>query len=271
MATFMKARHLLPICLLAACAGFAPVQAQETTAPAPVAAESEKGPSLLSIAQKGGWSIIPLFGLSVFTVTFVVYCYLTIRRGTVVTRKYLASVDAYLKSKDYLGLVALSSHEPQALARVVHATLEFATRNPGVRFAVLREIAETEGSRQAADMLQRVGYLFDVGVIAPMVGLAGTVTGMITSFHVIGIDPEGMRPAMLANGVAEALIATAGGLVVGIPAMVFYSLLKGRAGALISELEAQATNFLAYLELQHDPRAHSDRPPPPPPPEGRKA
>lgn len=266
MATFIKARHLLPVLLLVAGAGFAPVSAQEAnSAPAPTAVESDGDRSLLGVVRKGGWAVFPLFGLSVFTVTFIAYSFLTIRRGTVVTRKYLASVDAYLKSKDYLGLVALSSHEGQSLARVVHATLEFATRNPGVRFAVLREIAETEGSRQAADMFQRVSYLFDVGVIAPMLGLAGTVTGMITSFHVIGVDPTGMRPAMLANGVAEALIATAGGLVVGIPAMIFYSILKGRASALVSELEAQTTNFLAYLELQHDPRGHSDRPPPPPP------
>ncbi|MCC6356179.1 MAG: MotA/TolQ/ExbB proton channel family protein [Verrucomicrobiae bacterium] len=267
----MKARTFLPILILVAGAGLAPVAAQEasTPAPAPAAGETEGDKSLLGVIRKGGWAVVPLFGLSVFTVTFIAYSFLTIRRGTVVTRKYLASVDAYLKSKDYLGLVALSSHEGQSLARVVHATLEFATRNPGVRFAVLREIAETEGSRQAADMFQRVSYLFDVGVIAPMLGLAGTVTGMITSFHVIGIDPEGMRPAMLANGVAEALIATAGGLVVGIPAMIFYSILKGRASALVSELEAQTTNFLAYLELQHDPRA--DRPPPPPPPGSHKA
>jgi biopolymer transport protein ExbB len=222
---------------------------------AQTAAAPALGPTLFERIQQGGWAMVPLGLLSVVTVALILYCFALVRRRSVVTSQFLSAVDAYLKKNDYLGLVAHSSKESEALARVVQKTMEFATRNPGVKFALLREIAETEGSRQAARLYQQTSYLYDVGVIAPMVGLAGTVTGMITSFIGIGQTVgTAIRPAALANGVAEALIATAGGLVVGVPAMIAYSFFKGRASHLVSELEAAATDLLAQIEMQHEPR-----------------
>lgn len=224
-----------------------PALAQETAQGAPEQ-------TLFDVVAKGGWAMIPLALLSVFTVAFAAYCFLAIRERTITSGRFRDSIDAYLKKRDLLGLLAQSSHEHEALARVVQSTLQFATTNPGARYELLREIAETEGSRQAARLYQQVSYLFDVGVIAPMVGLAGTVTGMIQSFHILGVNPETIRPQLLANGVAEALIATAGGLVVGIPAMVAYSYFKGRVQWFVAEMEAAATDFIARLEAAH-PRA----------------
>jgi biopolymer transport protein ExbB len=226
--------------------------AQAAADSAPVTAA---GPTLLERVRLGGWAMIPLGLLSVLTVGLIIYCAMLVRRRSVVTDQFLSAVDAYLKKNDYLGLVAHSSKEPEALARVVQNTMEFATRNPGAKFGMLRDIAETEGSRQSARLFQQVSYLYDLGVIAPMIGLAGTVTGMITSFTGISQTTAGaIRPQALANGVAEALIATAGGLVVGVPAMIAYAYFKGRASHLVSELEASATDVLAQLEMQHEPR-----------------
>ncbi len=229
-----------------------PAQSAQSRSSEDVIHAAPKDTTVLGVVQKGGWAMVPLALLSVVTIGFIVFSFLSLRKSSIVTSDFLSAVDAYLKKGDLLGLVAHSSQETQALARIVQTTIQFATRNPNVRFALLREIAETEGSRQASRLFQQVGYLFDIGVIAPMVGLAGTVTGMITSFNIIGIDPSALRPAELANGVAEALIATAGGLVVGIPAMLFYSIFKGRVQGMVSEMEAQATNLLALLEVQHE-------------------
>jgi biopolymer transport protein ExbB len=231
-------------------AGAASAQTAAAGAAAPTV-----GPTLFERIQQGGWAMVPLGLLSVVAVGLILYGFALVRRRSVVTDQFLSAVDAYLKKNDYLGLVAHSSKETEALARVVQKTMEFATRNPGVKFALLREIAETEGSRQAARLYQHASYLYDVGIIAPMIGLAGTVTGMITSFIGIGQAANAaIRPAALANGVAEALVATAGGLVVGVPAMIAYSFFKGRASHLVSELEAAATDLLAQIEMQHEPR-----------------
>ena len=86
-----------------------------------------------------------------------------------------------------------------------------------------------------------------------MVGLLGTVVGIVRSFGVIAIDAAATRPTMLAQGIGEALIATAAGLLVGIPAMAAYSYFRGRVHALISELEAASTHLLALLSTSVKP------------------
>ena len=80
-----------------------------------------------------------------------------------------------------------------------------------------------------------------------MIGLLGTVIGIVRSFGVIAIDAAATRPTMLAQGIGEALIATATGLLIGIPAMAAYSYFRGRVHALISELETASTQLLALL------------------------
>jgi biopolymer transport protein ExbB len=97
----------------------------------------------------------------------------------------------------------------------------------------------------------RITYLADIGSVAPMVGLLGTVLGMIKSFLNISTGGfEGARQMQLASGVSEALITTAAGLMVGIPALVFYSIFRGRVQKYIAELEAASTHFMATLHSQ---------------------
>ena len=131
-------------------------------------------------------------------------------------------------------------------------TLDFATKNPTAGFDEVREVTEAEGSRQASLLNQRITYLADVGAIAPMVGLLGTVIGMIKSFNEIAQDSFlGAKQLELAGGVSQALLTTAGGLIVGIPALIFYSIFRGRVQRLISELEAASTHLMALLGAQY--------------------
>ena len=94
---------------------------------------------------------------------------------------------------------------------------------------------------------QRVAWLADIATIAPMLGLLGTVFGMIRSFSVMANDVAASRPMLLAEGVAEALVATAAGLLVGIPAMAAYAYFRGRVQGMISEMEGATTLLLAKL------------------------
>ena len=119
----------------------------------------------------------------------------------------------------------------------------------------VREIAETEGTRVAASLNNRVIYLADIGMIAPLLGLLGTVFGIIRSFGALGSDVGSARYAALSRGISEALVNTAAGLAIGIPAMIFYAFFRGRAQKLISELEAASTHVLALLSLQYGRRA----------------
>jgi biopolymer transport protein ExbB len=224
----------------------AALMAQSADSPSS-SAEFMKTANLWQILQAGGPAMIPLGILSVITLALVIAFLFSLRPGTMVTRRYMQTADALIRKKDYLGLLAISNRHNEALARVIQRTMDFLTKNPRATLAEIREIAQTEGLRQASALNQRIAYLADIGTIAPMIGLLGTVIGIVRSFGVIAIDAAATRPTMLAQGIGEALIATAAGLLIGIPAMAAYSYFRGRVHALISELEGASTQLLALL------------------------
>ena len=210
--------------------------------------------SILDAMIAAGPVMIPLLALSVFSLMLVIVYFLTIRRGAVVSSGYMATADALLRKRDYLGLLAVSNRHGEAIARVVQKVLEFTTKNPGADFQQVREIAETEGTRVASSLNNRVIYLADIGMLAPLIGLLGTVIGIIRSFGALGADLGTARYALLSKGISEALINTSAGLAIGIPAMIFYAFFRGRAQRLISDLESAVTHVLALLSLQYSKR-----------------
>jgi biopolymer transport protein ExbB len=222
--------------------------------------QAEEGVNLWEMLQKGGWAMIPLGGLSVLTGMLVIGFAITIRRGTVASRQYLATVEVLIRKKDYLGVLAVSNRHGEALARVVQRSLDFATKNPGVPYESLKEVAEAEGSAQASAMLHRVAYLADIGVLAPMVGLFGTVMGIIRSFAAIGNGSSTLsRDVLLASGVSEALVATAAGLVLAVVAAACYAIFRNRVQGLISELEGASSHVMGLLAASYQRRREPGR------------
>ena len=202
---------------------------QIVTDPAAIA----QAETFLDIMMKGGAMVmIPLAILSFIAVLLIIFYIFTIRQGSVVSDKFMNAADALIRKQDYLGLIAVCNRENECIARIVHKTLDFATKNPTASFEEVREVTEAEGSRQASILNQRIIYLADIGRIAPMVGLLGTVIGMIKAFDSIG---SGVQQMELAPGVSQALITTASGLV----------------QKLIAEMEAASTHIMALLAAQY--------------------
>jgi biopolymer transport protein ExbB len=216
--------------------------------------------TMWKLVQSGGWAMIPLGLLSVITVMLVIVFMFTLRRGAIVSSRYMNTADTLLRKRDYLGLLAISNRHGETIARVVQRTLDFATKNPSASYEVVREIAETEGSTQAASLQHRIIYLADIGVLAPMIGLFGTVLGIIRSFGVLASNTsQASRPVLLAAGVSEALVATATGLILGIVAMGFYGLFRGRVQRLISDLEVATTHTMALVALNYSKKREPSR------------
>jgi len=213
----------------------------------PPPAAADQGVTLLKLVLSGGWAMAPLAFLSVLTVMLIIVYTFTLRRGAIVNPHFMNTADVLLKKRDYAGLLAISARHSEAIARVLQRALDFLAKNPNVDFDVVREIAETEGSSQAASLQQRIVYLADIGMLSPMIGLLGTVFGIIRSFGVLAKNTTAPRPMLLAAGVSEALVATATGLVLGITAMAFYALFRGKVQSLISDLEIASTHVLGMI------------------------
>jgi biopolymer transport protein ExbB len=204
------------------------------------------------ICQKHGYHGLPAHR-SVDGCLFLIVLYtFTIRQGTVVSDSFMNSADSLIRKQDYLGLLAICNRRNECIARITAKTLDFATRNPTASFEEVKEVTEAEGNRQSSLMLARIAYLGDVGAVAPMLGLLGTTLGMITTFHEISSKEFGGSNQLgLAKGVSEALLCTASGLVIGIPALIFYSIFRGKVNRLISEMEAATTHLMALLAVQY--------------------
>jgi biopolymer transport protein ExbB len=206
--------------------------------------------SLLSVVASAGWILIPLAVASVVAVTLIIYCLFTLTVRSITTPELLEKMEPYFENEDLEGLAAFVSDRPQATARIVDRVLLFLERHPDATPESISAVAEAEGGRIAALLNQRVLYIMDIGVLAPLLGLMGTVVGILTSFgHIADSNASSMRTMMLAGGVSQALISTAGGLVVGIVAMAFFSYFRGRVGHLISILESEGTLLTQELIL----------------------
>jgi biopolymer transport protein ExbB len=231
------------------------LQAQDQPAAAAPVPQGQAGSTLPSaqtmldyLMEGGPWLMIPLLLLSFIAVLLIIFYLFTIRQGAVVSDKFMNAADALIRKQDYLGLIAVCNRENECIARIVYKTLDFATKNPTASFDEVREVTEAEGTRQASILNNRISYLNDISRVAPMIGLFGTVVGMIKAFESIG---SGVQNMDLAPGVAQALVTTAAGLVVSIPSLIFYSLFRGRVQKLIAELEAAMTHIMALLAAQY--------------------
>ena len=233
------------------------------SATAATAAAAEAEPvstqmNFLEVLAKGGMMMFPLGLMSVVMVILILIFLLTIRRNAIISDRFMDTAENMIRTRDFLSLVTLSNRRNECMARITQKTLDFISSNPGTSFDNIRDVAQTEGSRQAGMLTSRITYLADIGAIAPMVGLLGTVIGMIKAFIEIATGgKQGVREMGLAEGVSEALIATAGGLAISIVALGFYSFFRGRVHKYIGELEAGATHLIALLHAQFERHAET--------------
>jgi len=203
------------------------------------------------LLDKGGVVMIPLIFLSVVAAFLIIYYLLTLRKGAVVSDRFMNTAESLIRQRDMAGLLGYCERHDKSISRITERTMDFITKNQTASLDEVREVTQTEGARQASVLNQKISYLADIGAIAPMVGLLGTVIGMIKAFSGIG---AGLTPDVLQNrlaaDVSEALITTASGLVIAITCLAFHSFFRGRVQRYISDLEAAATHILAVISTE---------------------
>lgn len=196
----------------------------------------------------GGAMMWPILGLSVMAVFVFIICLFVTRSGNVMSRKFMDASEEMIKRRDFVGLEYLCEKDDSSMARILLRTVRFLMKNPEVSMDELKETAAAEGARQTGMITRKVSWLSDIGAVAPMFGLLGTVTGMIrTFFEISNGNFEGVKQMQMAGGVAEALITTAAGLIVGIPVLLAYAYFRGLVQKNLSELESASTHIMTLL------------------------
>lgn len=227
------------------------LSAQTTSALEKNVPQAIKESSLMDILAKGGLVMIPLGLLSFFTVLMILTFLMTIRRNAVVSDSFMNKVDDLIKNRDIQGLKNLSANEGQCMARVTQKVSDYLLKNKTATMEEVREVIEVEGSRQGSALIRKIAYLADIGSIAPMIGLLGTVIGMMKSFVEIGSSGvQGVKQMQLAVGVSEALTTTASGLAICIPAMIFYSYFRGKTQRFNADLSIACSHVASSLNAQ---------------------
>ncbi|MBI1347208.1 MotA/TolQ/ExbB proton channel family protein [bacterium] len=177
-----------------------------------------------------------LFGFLIMLVSFVMVALivmqlLQLRRDNYIPAAFVEDFERLLNEKNYQGAYESAKANDSFIGKVLAAGMARLTRGYDDAIQGMQEVGEEE----TLAMEQSIGYLALIGSVAPMLGLLGTVQGMVASFQVIATSATAPKPYQLADGISTALFTTLEGLAVAIPAIICFSLFKNRLARFIME------------------------------------
>jgi biopolymer transport protein ExbB len=225
--------------------------------PKPAAAASSGAPegtvvqddtSLYGLVKKGGWAMVPLGLLSMGAIALTVFFMMDFKPKNFAPKDLSAQLEAKMEAADIAAAADIARSSPTCLGTVVFSGSEYVrdrgweVLNGEVIFDVLAD-ASLDANRGRASALN---YLSLIAQSAPMLGLLGTVSGMIGAFGTMGREGMG-DPSKLSGNISEALITTATGLVIAIPVTFSYFFFRDRLGKMITSSEKEAGRLINIL------------------------
>ncbi len=190
----------------------------------------------------GRYMMIPIALASLVGLTVIIERFLVLRKSRIIFPEITGAVNSMDASDDFSMLKSICERHPGPFANIVLAGLNHADND----WIIIRDVLQESGRQEATRLTRRLGILETVAAVSPLLGLLGTVLGMIRVFATISSAGLG-SPEVLSTGISEAMITTAAGLIIGIPALVAYNWLNGRADRIIFELEFNSTRVLDVL------------------------
>ncbi|MBW1998461.1 MAG: MotA/TolQ/ExbB proton channel family protein [Deltaproteobacteria bacterium] len=166
-----------------------------------------------------------------------------LRRKRVIPEEFIRNVEDLIRKQKISEAIFLCQGDTSSIGKIFLAGL----KNAGRGMWLVKEAIEERGGREAAILEKHVGILSTIANLTPLLGLLGTVSGMIKTFNVISVQGVG-NPGPLAGGIAEALITTASGLSVAIPTLVCHRVVKDKAKSLIFEMEENSVKLVELME-----------------------
>ena len=197
---------------------------------------------MLEVIKSGGIVMIPLAACSILALAVIIDRLWNLRRSAVISPEIVDQVHHWIEQGVLEEAVALCRRVDTPMSSILIAGLSAAgNKANGTRTAV-----EDAGRQQSSNLERNMTWLGICATIAPLIGLLGTVTGMIDVFHVLALKGPG-DPYPLPSGISEALVTTAAGLIIAIPSLLFYHYFAGRIDTLVSEMERNALKVVNLL------------------------
>lgn len=202
---------------------------------------------MLEIVQAGGWLMLPIIACSVVAAAIILERLWTLQPKRVLPPDVTTEIWQWVKVDQLDRQHIQTLHQSSPLGQILAAGLS--SRHLGRDVA--KENVEDTGRHVVHELERYLNPLGTIAAISPLLGLLGTVIGMVKVFAAITVNGVG-NPGVLAGGISEALITTAAGLTVAIPSLIGYRYLRGRVDGLVVGMEKEAMKFLeALIQHQH--------------------
>ena len=208
-----------------------------------VAQPSEIKLSILDLAMKGGWIMLVLAVLSVIAVYIFIERFIVVKRATQIEKSFMERIREYMKDGKIDSAKALCHGSDTPVARMIEKGLS----RIGRPLNDINTAIENVGNIEVGKLEKGVTILSMIASAAPMIGFLGTVTGMIRAFYNMSMAGNNIDIELLSSGIYEAMVTTVGGLIVGIIAYIFYTIIVARIQDVVNLLEATATEFMDVL------------------------
>ena len=200
-----------------------------------------EGMTLWSMVVSGGVSMIFLALVSVAATASVIYHFSYVRPEKLTPPDFTENLLFLLEKKEYEKAVAVCRQQENMISAIALKGLQKISRGK----AVIEQAIQYEGKQRIERLWQNLSYLGDLAVIAPMLGLLGTILGMIQAFNFFKAGT--VHPGVLTQGLAKAMVNTAFGLVIAVPCMIFYSYFRGKISTITSSAESAASEITTTI------------------------
>lgn len=201
--------------------------------------------NLFEIYLKGGLIMWPILLCSILGLAVVIDRYMVIRKAKINIPAFMVRIRGMIKKNDISGAISYCMEEKSPVANIVRKGL----KKYRLGHERVKEAIENAGRQEISKLEKGLSVLASIAGIAPLLGFLGTVTGMISAFMTIQDLAGSANPSDLAGGIWEALITTAFGLIVGIPALALYNYFLSAVKKLVGDMETVANDV---VDIVHD-------------------
>ena len=202
--------------------------------------------NLFEIIARGGILMVPIIFCSILSLAIIIERVISLNRAQIDREEFMGSIDDVLRRNKILEAIGICEKSKGPIPRVLKAGILKHDRS----HEEIKEAVEDASSFEVPYLEKYLAILVTIATIAPLLGLLGTVTGLIRAFMVIQLKGGLVNPGDLAKGIWEALITTVAGLVVAIPTYIAYNYFVSRVNGFITEMEKSATRLLDIFSLR---------------------